>query len=305
MDPNGLIDPDVRKRLTLRFGSEIESWFDALPALLNSLSGQWGFEPGSPIPRGSVCVVLKCRTDDQRPAVLKVSPDRSRLALEAAALQAWRGAHCPSVIASSEAQGALLLEEVIPGTPLDVADSYPSHQRVAQLLDALHGVRVDVGSYPDVARRIDALFESSERLYQHDPDLATVIPHELYGQGYELAARLSGDIRSGVLLHGDLTPSNLLWAGDETHLVAIDPSPCVGDPAFDAIDLLMWQADNLETIVTRARTLAAATGMDDERLLAWCIAFAGMNALEMGSQPTSRPDRIETLRSLARRSEHV
>jgi streptomycin 6-kinase len=82
-------------------------------------------------------------------------------------------------------------------------------------------------------------------------------------------------------------------------LVAIDPAPCLGDPAFDAVDLLYWQADDLETIQARAEQLAAATGLDVERLLGWCAAFPGMIALELASQGDGPGPRIEALLRLA------
>jgi streptomycin 6-kinase len=104
-----------------------------------------------------------------------------------------------------------------------------------------------------------------------------------------------------VLLHGDLTPSNTLDGGAARGLVAIDPAPCLGDAAFDAVDLILWQADDLETVQARAEGLAAATGMAARRMLAWCSAFAAMTALEMASQG-ARGARIEALLQLARRA---
>src|SRR5437868_13884121 len=84
------IDPGVRQRLTLRFGSEVRAWFDELPGLLIALAEKWQFELGSQIPRGSVAAVFHCRMADGRRAILKVSPDRRRLAFEAAALEIGR-----------------------------------------------------------------------------------------------------------------------------------------------------------------------------------------------------------------------
>src|SRR5439155_6635124 len=49
-----------------------------------------------PIPRGSVSAVFRCRMADGRRAVLKASPDRVRLAIEAAALDAWHAVHTPA-----------------------------------------------------------------------------------------------------------------------------------------------------------------------------------------------------------------
>ena len=94
------IDDGVRQRLTLRFGDEIESWFDQLPDVLNALVERWHLMLDSTIPRGSVSVVIRCRVESSLPAVLKVSPDHARLAREAAALGTWKTTHTPSVLGS-------------------------------------------------------------------------------------------------------------------------------------------------------------------------------------------------------------
>jgi streptomycin 6-kinase len=83
--------------------------------------------------------------------------------------------------------------------------------------------------------------------------------------------------------------------------VAIDPAPCLGDATFDAVDLLLWQADDLATIEGRAKQLAAATSADAHRLLAWCTAFAGMAALELASTPATPRHRVEAAVALANR----
>jgi hypothetical protein len=132
------IDPVVRQRLTVRFGSEVKAWFDELPAVLTALAEEWRFELGSQIPRGSVAAVFRCRMADGRRAVLKVSPDRARLVFEAAALGAWHTVHTPTVIALDEQLGGLLIEAIEPGTPLVVSSIYPAAESVAQLLSSLH-----------------------------------------------------------------------------------------------------------------------------------------------------------------------
>jgi streptomycin 6-kinase len=50
-------------------------------------------------------------------------------------------------------------------------------------------------------------------------------------RGYELARTLA-HAGPTALVHGDLHFANILVA--EGRLVAIDPRPCWGDPAFDA-----------------------------------------------------------------------
>jgi streptomycin 6-kinase len=293
------VDAGARRRLTARFGNQVASWFDELPGVLRALAQRWQFELGAPIPRGSMSVVLRCRMADGRGAVLKASPDRARLAYEAAALEGWHTVHTPAVLALDEQLGALLLEAIEPGTPLAVSLAYPDLERVAELLRSLHTSGVPDPSYPTVAQRAAYLFDASTKLYERHPELTALVPPELYERGRRLATRLAQDASPIVLLHGDLTPSNLLDGGAERGLVAIDPAPGLGDAAFDAVDLLCWQADDLETVQARAEQLAAVTGLDVERLLGWCTAFAGMIALELASQETGPHPRAEALLRLA------
>jgi streptomycin 6-kinase len=293
------IDAGARRRLTARFGGEVEAWFDQLPSLLTALAQRWHFELGSPIPRGSMSVVFRCQMADGRRAVLKATPDRTRLAFEAAALAAWHTIHTPAVIALDARLGALLMEAIQPGTPLVVSSAYPAVESIAKLLSSLHRSHLPRPSYPAVEEHVRYLFESSVRLYEWHPRVSAVVPPELYERGRTLARRLARHDLPTVLLHGDLTPSNILDGGAERGLVAIDPAPCLGDAAFDAVDLILWQADDLATIHARAERLAAGTGLEMRRVLAWCSAFAGMSALEIASQGSAPSARIEALLKLA------
>jgi streptomycin 6-kinase len=251
-----------------------------LPPVLADLATRWKLEWGTLIQRGSMSVVIRCCADG-RPSVLKVSPERTRIASEAAALASWRTSHVPVVLAADDSVGALLVEAVEPGTPLSESTAYPSLDRLASLITSLHRDARPDASYPPVADHITYLFDSGLKNYERRPDLLEVIPLELYERGRRLALRLAAADSQPVLLHGDLTAVNVLDGGPERGLVAIDPAPCRGDPAFDAVDLVFWRADTAEMIAARAAELAPAIGADSSRLLDWCIAFAGMVALEL------------------------
>ena len=296
------LDDELRLRLGRRFGSAIDGWFDALPAVLSDLAERWDIEWGTLIQRGSVSVVIRCRTADGRPAVLKASPARERVAHEAAALAGWKTTHVPAVLAVDEAVGALLIEAIEPGTPLDESAAYPGVESLAALLTSLHEGGVRDPRYLALADRVSYLFDSGMKDYERRPDLADLIPHELYARERRLAMRLAADAVPTVLLHGDLTPVNILDGGAERGLVAIDPAPCFGDPAFDAVDLLFWRADDVETIAARAERLAPAIGADAGRLLGWCVAFAGMVALEKAAA-SAAGDQLESLVALASRAQ--
>jgi streptomycin 6-kinase len=241
--------------------------------VLDELAARWELEWGDVIQRGSMSVVIRCRD-----AVLKVGPDPERIAREADALAHWATPQVPAVLAVDKARGALLLEAIEPGTSLAESAEWPPVESVTALLDALHGPPDP--AYPPVAVHIEHLFESSRRLYELQPGLDELVPHDLYERSRELALRLAAAESPAVLLHGDLTAVNVLDGGPGRGLVAIDPSPCLGDAAFDAVDLVFWQAASVEEIEARAAQLA----FEPDRLLAWCTAFAPMAALELAER---------------------
>jgi streptomycin 6-kinase len=141
-----------------------------------------------------------------------------------------------------------------------------------------------------VGGRIASLYRSGEANYTRRPDLQDVIPRSLYERGQRAATALAAEASRRVVLHGDLTPANVLDGGVRRGLVAVDPAPCLGDPAFDTVDLLMWRADDLSTLSARARELGDRLGFPQERALRWCAAFAAMVALELAeAAPLDEP----------------
>lgn len=130
---------------------------------------------------------------DGRRTVLKASPGRARLAFEAFALEAWHTVHVPAVIAHDEELGALLIEAIEPGMPLDVSSNHPVVESVAELLSSLHGSGVP--TYPSVGHRVAYLFDASAMLYERHPGLTALIPPELYERGRRLATRLARALR--------------------------------------------------------------------------------------------------------------
>jgi streptomycin 6-kinase len=297
------LDAELRARLGRRFGTAVEPWLDALPPVLAELAERRQLELESLIQRGSISVVIRCRDAEGRRAVLKISPERRRVVEEAAALARWATPHVPAVLAFDEQVGALLIEAIDPGTPLDETDGYPPLESIAELVAALHrGAEADP-SYEPVAARIAYLFDAGLANYERRPDLVDAIPPELYERGRALALQLAADAPASVLLHGDLTPANVLDGGAERGLVAIDPAPCLGDHAFEAVDLVFWRAPDVATITARAQRLAPAIGASPDRLLAWCCAFAAMAALELAEASDRVDARVAPLLDLAWRSE--
>ena len=92
-----------------RFGDGVQSCLEELPGRLLVLTERWSLELDSVIPQGSMSVVIRCRTRQGQRAVLKISPDRERVAKETAGLAHWSTTHVPAVLGTDPSMGALLM----------------------------------------------------------------------------------------------------------------------------------------------------------------------------------------------------
>jgi streptomycin 6-kinase len=248
MDLSSPVYEAVHGRLQARFGHRVEAWWQALPATVGVL--------------------------------LKLTPDAELATAEASALRAWsRSGRVPAVWGYDAGAGALLLEAIASELPLSESGSDAGLGAVAALIGDLHrtSAGLEVRGAVPLADRIEFIFDLWTQRYRRAPEVTRVVPLERLHRGGALAHRLAGDAAAPVLLHGDLHPGNVLDGGERRGLVAIDPRPCVGEPAFDAVDWVFWKAEASSWQV-RSQQLASELGVEPARLWAWCSAFAALLA---------------------------
>ena len=281
----------TRGRLLARFGARVEPWWDQLPGAIAELSERWELVVGDAVGRGNTSLVVRCRRADGRHAMLKLTPDAVLGGEEASALRRWESSgRVPLVWGYDPALGALLLEAIPGETPLSERPTAVELGEVADLIGELHrsGAPVAGEDWATLAERVEFLFEHwVERHGRRGEVVTRTVPVERLRRGHELARALAADAGKPVLLHGDLHPSNVLDGGTMRGLVAIDPRPCVGDAAVDAVDWVFWAVDDSGLWERRSRDLAVALGLDHERLWAWCAAFAAMLAASRAAQGSS------------------
>jgi streptomycin 6-kinase len=276
---------DVRARLARRFGPEVAGWCAGLPALADDLAVRWGLRLGQAWPKGGTSVVLPCESDDGELLVLKLTPDLKIAADEATALDAWMA--CRHVVTLHDAdldRGALLLERVLPGTRLaDEPDRWPLEE-VVPVLSGLWQEPSGLGGgsgLPELRERAEFVFEITRRRLDLHPAVAGRVPPELVEGSRSLASALAveGPVR---LLHGDLHAGNVLRGGTGRGLVAIDPRPCLGAPAFDAVDWVLADGGGEHAVQQRIDWLAGRVdGLDPGRAWAWCQATAVVIAVTL------------------------
>lgn len=238
----------LAERMTRRFGAGVRSWLDGVPALVAGLCRDWGLVVVRPLSGGTSHALLCERAGV--PVVLKVTPEPLLAVREHAALRAWEPSpRMVRVLEADPARGALLLEGLVPGTP--AADG----PGLADVLRELHIPPPE--GFPPLSERVDFLFGILRERHPGDHDAA-----------HARAAELARDRVTPTLLHGDLHFGNVLDAGARGP-VAIDPRPCVGDPASDAVDFAYASPDLRDGIGKWSAVV------DGDRLAAWCAVFAG------------------------------
>ncbi|MGW7295229.1 aminoglycoside phosphotransferase family protein [Streptomyces xiamenensis] len=273
----------VTARLVLRFGPQVAGWCAGTPDLVARLTSQWGLSLGESLPDGASSVALRCRLPDGTPAVLKISPERSLMAEQAEMLR-WFAAsgRVPSVLAVDDEAGAMVLEEIVPGTPAGDMPAAPLPGQWSDLLTALHEVAPPPLPTPVLRGRCEEAFARVGRRLS-EPAISARMDVTAWDRAVRRCERLLDTETTTVLLHGDLHLGNVLDGGAERGLMAIDPKACVGDPCFDAVDYVVAGA-GLEGVETRCTRVAAACGLDGDRLYAWSQVIAPFAAIaQLGS----------------------
>jgi streptomycin 6-kinase len=280
---------EITERLTLRFGPSVAEWCARVPEQAAEVAARWDLTLGEVMPPGASSVVVACRRGDASLA-LKLSPDAVFLAGQASVLRHFApSGRVPAVLA--EADGAVLLEAVHPGTPADELPTPPSPQEWADLATALHVVPSGGGHWLTLRARCE---ESYARIGRRlaDPAVAVHISEQTWTRALDRCRALLGT-QPEVLLHGDLHLGNVL-DGSGT-LVAIDPRPCVGDPCYDVVDYALAAAGR-EGVTRRATDVAKAAALDPDRLHEWCRALAPMVAIAYLDDEAARTELLTLAR---------
>lgn len=268
-------------------------WLAGLQDVCGRLSDEWSLQLGSAFPDCHVSLVVAARRDGQ-PFVLKVPmpatielrtlPAGARTG-EAAALRTWAGDGAVQLMEYDSATGAMLLERCVPGAALDQLDDPDTV--AAELLDRLH--RVDPPPTP-----VERLGERAARVARDLPtryeSAGSPFDQWLVETAVEFLHQLARPGPAEVLLHGDFQHPNVLSA-DRQPWLAIDPLPMLGDPAYDAVQYLLFRKGDL---ADPAADLSAVIGrfcglldIDAERVRAWTFARLVTDALASYVEGTS------------------
>jgi streptomycin 6-kinase len=270
-----LVSFELERFVARHFGARGRAWLDQLPERVEHHRREWQLVIEDLLPGGLESCCLAVRTKTGEAAVLKLTGPWTPVGQEVLALTAWRGRPAPQLLRTDEERGALLLERIRPGDRFD-GELREWIDRLALLMNALHAVPVSAA----IRRQLPSLASVAEAHVQTAGDesaaRSTAEAIEMRPRLERARARTAALMSSRPdrlsLLHGDLENKNILRC-QKRGLVAIDPSPCIGEPAYDAGYWLaaavdQGRRDELST------ELSTALGLDPARVRAWAAVVA-------------------------------
>ncbi len=204
------------------------------------------------------------------PAVLKIPPTRMAVAAEAAALRWWGEELAPRVLRVDEQLGALLIEQLRPGTAMPW-ESDADSQAMSPLLRGMHERAADL-SLP-LPRLRELAAETLPLLRRNAEAKNDLVDSDLAREAEALLVQLftSGEHYRQVVLHGDAVPVNVLQSDDG--LRVIDPRACIGEASYDAAYWSVFSGYGRDAR-QNVTLLADELGLDEGRVLRWAWAMA-------------------------------
>jgi streptomycin 6-kinase len=261
--------------ITGTYGAKGSQWLiQQLPELIEQCATEWQLTELKPYPHLTYNYVLSGMMQD-KPIVLKLRCDYVAAIEEIAALKAFEGFGCISVLNSKPELGVLLLERAMPGKLLDVC--FPHNDARAteiavKCLQKLHKAPIPMlCNFPTLDQKLPHFTDEPQALMPFI-DYARI-----------LRKRLIETHDKKVLLHGDFHHGNILSSGSQW--VIIDPQSMIGDPLYDIAvyirnplsELIAGSAADI-IIKTRIHTIAQLLGYDAQHIYDWTYLQAVISA---------------------------
>ena len=251
---------------------------------LAAVASRWQLEVHPPFANLSINYVTPVTLADGTNAVLKLGVPCREINTEIEALRVYGGRGAVRLLECDEKLGALLLERILPGTPLtqlaqDGTDD-DATLIACDVMEALWRPVPEKHSFPKVEEWASGITKLREKFQGGTGPL----PVKLVEIAEAYFAELLTTADAQVLLHGDLHHDNILEAG-EGNWRAIDPKGLVGEPAYEVGAILrnLWQDRNsithpVKLLDRRTDIFADRLGFDRARIRGWAISQAVLSA---------------------------
>lgn len=277
-----LIADGLRGTVEWVHGESGRQWLSSLPALLSESCARWSLELDQPFVNLSYNLVIPSQMPDGTEIVLKLGVPCHELTTEAAALSLFDGKGAVRLLDPDAPRGLLLLERVVPGTPLyTLQDDTEATRTAAKLMRSLWHTPPADHPFPTLAN----WFSAFERLRKRfNGDCGSFSP-SLITKAENTFTELNASSERNVILHGDMHHANILLSA-KSGWVAIDPKGMAGDPGYEVSSFMLnglqegrAAAELREIFRRRLLIFSEELEIGRERLAGWAFCHAMLSAL--------------------------
>jgi len=249
-----------------------KTWLLELPERIKYFTNKWQLQNLKPFENLTYSYVISAYSALYKtPVVLKMMLSHQELFDEQKALEYYNGRGCVKLLASDIDKGAILIEEIVPGTPLSTLFPINDDKATAIAIEIIKGLHQspilirEVANFPSISNWLSLL--------DHFND--SKIPGDSLKNAQTLSKFLLSTQGDLCVLHGDLHHQNILLDNHREWIV-IDPKGIVGELGFEAGTFLrnpflclLEQPNAHEVINNRLHLLAGGLQIDYGRLLDW------------------------------------
>jgi streptomycin 6-kinase len=272
---------EFTQRIQRIWGAQGGQWVEHFPDILAHCESAWGLKQISPFEDLSYNFVASAVTQTEEAVILKIGVPNPELVTEAVALRVYNGNGAARLLAFDAERGALLIEQLAPGTMLHHLGDNPQESRIAACLMAQLCLPPPEGHrFPSLNdwAKVFTRVRDNYRLETYG------LPLSMLETAQQLAGQLSETADGEWLLHGDLHHFNILYDRSRGWTV-IDPKGVIGDRAFQAarffcnpIPVLLSSPDLLAITRQRAEIISAELEIDQQRILEWAYVDCTLGA---------------------------
>ena len=252
----GVFAPGEWEKLYRHFGEDVAGMVrDGLARY----GRRWGLRDLRFIPYYSVNCLFTACSGQYGDVVLKLGPVCPEMLTECAALRDFDGRGFCRLYEAEPEDGALLLERILPGTPLRaVKDRERRLELFCGVYRELPRLPMQEGRYPTYQGWAEKIAATMRRL-PANPELSGAMQ-----RARTVFGSLWDRYPQRILLHGDLHHDNILLSGEGGYR-AIDPKGVIGDPLFSLARFLLnepygQEARPLDFLQEDVEELAARLG---------------------------------------------
>ena len=272
----------LRETIEQVHGAAGLQWLAALPVLLQECRDRWSLELDPPFENLSYNLVLPGKLLDGTPIVLKLGVPCRELTTEAAALVLFQGRGTVRLLDHESTRGILLMDRLIPGTPIYESQSdREATSTAARLMKKLWLAPPAEHVFPSLSD----WFLAFERLRKQFPGGSGPFPEDLIRGAESSFGELNESANASMVLHGDLHHANMLLSAEDKWL-AIDPKGIIGDPAYEVGSFMLnglpagaSDAALSEVFSRRLSIFSDELCIEKERLNRWAFCHAVLSAL--------------------------